>query len=164
PGDTSILSFPSAATNRRNSLALVRIKTTNRIAHASRFGPIRAKKLIGLRNWCATLAGKTLRGRDFAKATIPVTTPSFSKTPTATTENFAAGRGGFLRFTLEGHPGRGGPWAFLQAPRLPLHLESGRFKNEEPGASRTCYFAGRPPCSVSQADRAFQNRQGRASA
>ncbi|HET9377877.1 MAG TPA: hypothetical protein VFO40_23095 [Chthoniobacterales bacterium] len=38
--------------------------------------------------------------------------------------------------------------AILQATRLSLHLGSGRFKNEEPGASRTCHFAGRPPCSV----------------
>jgi len=54
--------------------------------------------------------------------------------------------------------------AILQVTRLPLELGSGQFKNEEPGASRTCHFAGRPPCSVSQADRAFQNRQGRAAA
>lgn len=33
--------------------------------------------------------------------------------------------------------------AILQATRLPLHLGSGRFKNDEPGASRTCHFAGR---------------------
>jgi len=52
--------------------------------------------------------------------------------------------------------------AILQATRLPLQLRSGRFKNKESGASRTCYFAGRPPGSVSQADRAFQNRQGSA--
>jgi Predicted lactoylglutathione lyase len=32
--------------------------------------------------------------------------------------------------------------AILQTTRLPLHLGSGRFKNEEPGASRTCHFAG----------------------
>ena len=38
--------------------------------------------------------------------------------------------------------------AILQATRLPLHLGSGRFKNEEPGAPRTRHFGGRPPCSV----------------
>src|SRR5258705_258476 len=35
---------------------------------------------------------------------------------------------------------------------------------KDPAASRTCHFAGCTPCSVSQADRAFQNRQGRAAA
>ena len=54
--------------------------------------------------------------------------------------------------------------AILQATRLPLHLGSGRFKNEEPGASRTCHFAGRTPSSLSQVDRAFQNWQRRAAA
>ena len=54
--------------------------------------------------------------------------------------------------------------AILQATRLPLHLGSGRFKNEEPGASRTCHFAGSASPSLSQADRAFQDRQRRAAA
>src|SRR4029077_12600805 len=54
--------------------------------------------------------------------------------------------------------------AILQATRLALHLGSGRFKNEEPGASRTCHFAGCPSPSLSQTDRAFQDCQRRATA
>jgi catechol 2,3-dioxygenase-like lactoylglutathione lyase family enzyme len=64
---------------------------------ASRFGRTRAKKWIGLRNSCATLAGKTLRGRRFARTTARVTTPSSSKTPTAINSKFAAARSRYLR-------------------------------------------------------------------
>src|SRR5215470_15070748 len=95
PGDT-ILSILVATANRRNSLALLGIKNINRITHGSRFGRIRATKWIGLRNSYAMLAEKILKGRKFARTTVRVTTPSFSKTPTATNSKFAAARSRYL--------------------------------------------------------------------
>ena len=106
--------------------------------------------------------GKTLRVRKFARTTVRVTTPSFSRILMATNSKFAAARSRYLRINLYRHPWRLRPSRFCKRHVLPLHLGSGRFKNEEPGASRTCHFAGGTPCSVSQADRAFQNRQRRA--
>lgn len=49
----------------------------------------------------------------------------------------------------------------LQATRLPLQSVSDRLENERSSA-RARYFEGRAPGSLSQADRAVQNRQGRA--
>src|SRR5262249_999137 len=92
PGDISILFIPQAATGHRNFLVLVQIKTMNRIGRESGFGPIRAKKWTGLQSWCAKLAEKNSRARKFARATVRVTTPSFSKTPTETNSKFVAAR------------------------------------------------------------------------
>ena len=76
----------------------------------------------------------------------------------ATNSKFAVARSRYLRVSLW----RLRPSRFCVATRLPLHLGSGRFKNEEAGASRTCHFAGRASCALPQVDRAFQNRQGHA--
>ena len=65
------------------------------------FWATRAKKWIGLRNSCATLAGKTLKGRKFARTTARVTTPFFSKTPMATNSKFAAARSRYLRADVD---------------------------------------------------------------
>src|SRR5438309_12070841 len=72
----------------------------------SRFGRTRAKKWIRFRNSCATLAGKTLRGRKFARTTVRVITPSFSKTPMATSWKFVAARSRYLPLDLWRQPCR----------------------------------------------------------
>ena len=44
--------------------------------------------------------GKNLEGPKFARTTVRVTTPSFSKTPMATNSKFAAARSRYLRVNL----------------------------------------------------------------
>jgi hypothetical protein len=100
PVKNTILFIPPAAKDRLNSFVSHKTKIIGQTAHASRFGRTRAKKWIGLRNSCATLVGKNLRGRKFARATVRVTTPSFSKTPMATNSKFAAARSRYLPVNL----------------------------------------------------------------
>ena len=75
-------------------------KTIVPTARESRFGQTRAKKWIRFRNSCATLAVKTLRVPKFARTTVRVTTPSFSRTPMATNSKFAAARSRYLLVNL----------------------------------------------------------------
>jgi hypothetical protein len=89
-----------AGKDRPNSFVSHGIRIIGQTARGSRFGQTPAKKWIGLPNSCATLAGKTLRGRKFARATVRVTTPSFSKTRMATNSKFAAARSRYLRVNL----------------------------------------------------------------
>ena len=118
----TIRSIPLAATNHRNSLALPGTKTINRTTRGSRFGQTRAKKWIALPSSCATLVGKILRGRKFAKITVRVTTHSSSRTQTGTSLRFAAVRNRYLpvRPIEEAVPT---PMiGLLQATWLPLQL------------------------------------------
>src|SRR5882762_11768167 len=153
----------AVANGRWNFSVSARTKTIVPTARESRFGRTRGKKWIRFRNSCATLAVKTLRVPKFARTTVRVTTPSFSRTPMATNSKFAVARSRYLPLNPQAAV-PAATIAILQVTRLPLHLGSGRFKNEEPGASRTCHFAGSASPSLSQADRAVQDCQRRAAA
>src|SRR5262245_20423076 len=175
PVDTSIPFIPLTPANRRNSLALVQIRTTNRIAHALRFGLTRGKKWIGLQSSCEKPAGKSSRVRKFAKATVPATTRSFSKTSMATNWKFAAARSRSSRVEVATkgksrarHSGacrlRTSSQRRLEqtcSANLRLAESEGMANTHEiddpSGTSEPPHCRGRLPRSLSQADRAFQN-------
>src|SRR5262249_32673701 len=79
-----------------NFFVWTRTKAIVLITRESRFGRTHAKRWIALRNSCARLVEKILRGRRFARNTAPVTTPSSSKTRMATNSKFVAARSRYL--------------------------------------------------------------------
>src|SRR6184192_317266 len=90
----------AVANGRWNFSVSARTRTIVPTARESRFGRTRAKKWIRLQNSCVTLAGKTLKVPKFARTTVRVTTPSFSRTPMATNSKFAVARSRCLRVNL----------------------------------------------------------------
>ena len=100
PGEDYLTFYAGGGERPLEFLLSPRTKTIVPTARESRFGRTRAKKWIRFRNSCATLAVKILRVPKFARTTVRVTTPSFSRTPMATNSKFAAARSRYLQINL----------------------------------------------------------------
>src|SRR5438094_6516400 len=96
-GENIILFIPLGATSRRNFLVSHKTKDISQTEHALHSGRTRARKWTGLRILCEKRAGKLSKAGKSVAAIVRGTTHFSSKTRTATSWGFAAGKVRLLR-------------------------------------------------------------------
>ena len=96
PGDDFHTFYAGGSDRPLEFFAFDEDKNHRPMARGSRSGRTRARKSIALPKLCAMLAVIILRDQRFVRSTVRATTPSFSKTPTATNSKFAAARSRYL--------------------------------------------------------------------